>query len=97
MQSPSLRADTLLQNMKDSLVVTNAGAEVLPFLGAYAVLPGSILFYMYHERLVRRREGSGVEALETSVSQGSMRCQTAARKSEGPGDGCGHAWAALCA
>lgn len=35
-------------------MVTNAGAEVLPFLGAYAVLPGSILFYMYHERLVRR-------------------------------------------
>ncbi|GAX78096.1 hypothetical protein CEUSTIGMA_g5538.t1 [Chlamydomonas eustigma] len=44
---------TLLQNMKDSLIVTSAGAEALPFLGAYAVLPASILFYMYHSYLVK--------------------------------------------
>ena len=32
--------------------MTSAGAEVLPFLGSYGVLPGSILFYLFHERIV---------------------------------------------
>ena len=44
--------------MKDSLIVTSAGAEALPFLGAYAVLPGSIAFYMYHSYLVASWGGS---------------------------------------
>ena len=39
--------------MKDSLVVTTAGAEVLPFLAAYAVLPASIAFFVYHSHLVK--------------------------------------------
>jgi len=42
---------TLLSNMKDSLIVTTIGAEVLPFLGSWAVLPGSILFYMYYSKM----------------------------------------------
>lgn len=46
-------SDTLLQNMKDSLIVTTAGAEVLPFLAAYAVLPASIAFFVYHSNLVK--------------------------------------------
>lgn len=53
MLSTTPPSDTLLQNMKDSLVVTAAGAEVLPFLAAYAVLPASITFYVYHSNLVR--------------------------------------------
>lgn len=44
---------TCLQNLKDSLVVTSMGAECLPFLEAYGVLPGSVLFYLFYRKLVR--------------------------------------------
>eukprot|EP00798_Chlamydomonas_sp_ICE-L_P001454 gene1454-32830_t len=39
---------TILQSLKDALVVTEIGAEALPFLGAYGVFPGSIIFFMYY-------------------------------------------------
>jgi len=42
---------TILQNLRDSIVVTAAGAEVLPFLSAYAVLPASITFFAFYARL----------------------------------------------
>lgn len=41
------------QNLKDSIVVTSAGAEVLPFLEAYGVLPASLLFFMFYKQIVR--------------------------------------------
>ena len=42
---------TLLQNMRDALIVTSGGAEQLPFLAAYCVLPCSIAFFVYYNRL----------------------------------------------
>eukprot|EP00951_Prasinocladus_malaysianus_P011734 scaffold86895_cov34-Prasinocladus_malaysianus.AAC.5 len=42
---------TILQNLRDSIVVTAGGAEVLPFLSAYCVLPASIVFFGYYSRI----------------------------------------------
>eukprot|EP00983_Pelagomonas_calceolata_P113388 1159976-Pelagomonas_calceolata.AAC.3 len=42
----------LQQNLKDSIVVTTVGAEVLPFLEAYGVLPASLLFFMFFKVIV---------------------------------------------
>ncbi len=33
------------QNLKDAIVVTAAGAEALPFLASFCVLPASLLFF----------------------------------------------------
>jgi ATP/ADP translocase len=44
---------TILQNLKDSIIVTRSGAEVLPFLEAYGVLPVSVGFFMLYRKLVR--------------------------------------------
>lgn len=41
----------ILQNLRDSIVVTAAGAEVLPFLASYCVLPSSLLFLAFYTRL----------------------------------------------
>jgi len=45
---------TLLQNMRDALIVTTGGAERLPFLAAYCVLPASLGFFMYYNSLLQR-------------------------------------------
>ncbi|KAL6763616.1 TLC ATP/ADP transporter-domain-containing protein [Haematococcus lacustris] len=42
---------TILQNLKDSIVVTTVGAEALPFLEAFVVLPISLLFFMLYNKL----------------------------------------------
>jgi len=42
---------TLLKNLCESLVVTTGGAEVLPFLASYCVLPASLLFFTYYAQL----------------------------------------------
>jgi AAA family ATP:ADP antiporter len=43
---------TVLQSLKDALVVTAAGAEVLPFISTLAVLPASLAFFLLYGRLV---------------------------------------------
>jgi AAA family ATP:ADP antiporter len=45
---------TVLQNLKDALIVTTAGAEALPFLASVGVLPATIGFFMYYGNLVQR-------------------------------------------
>jgi ATP/ADP translocase len=35
------------------MIVTSCGAEALPLISAVGVLPASVLFIMYHNRLVR--------------------------------------------
>jgi len=45
---------TLLQNLRDALIVTSSGAEVLPFLSAFCVLPASVAFFIYYSNLVQR-------------------------------------------
>jgi len=44
----------ILQNLKDSLIVTNLGAETLPFLASFGVLPLSVAFMGFYNKLVAR-------------------------------------------
>lgn len=43
---------TILANLKDAIVVTSAGAEALPFLASFCVLPASFAFFFAYGRLV---------------------------------------------
>lgn len=43
---------TILQTLKDAILVTAAGAEVLPYLAAFGVLPASLAFFVFYGRLV---------------------------------------------
>jgi ATP/ADP translocase len=42
-----------LQSLKDSIMVTAGGAEVLPFLASCCVLPASVAFFVLYGKLVR--------------------------------------------
>ncbi len=44
----------LLRNMKDAVVVTAAGAEVIPFIKVWALLPGAILLTFAFTKLANR-------------------------------------------
>lgn len=44
---------TFLQSLKDAMLVTSCGAEALPLISAFGVLPASVAFIMYYDRLVR--------------------------------------------
>jgi len=43
---------TILQALKDAIVVTTSGAEALPFLASLVVLPGSLVFFAYYSKLL---------------------------------------------
>lgn len=43
---------TILQALKDAIVVTNSGAEALPFLASFVVLPASIAYFAFYSKLV---------------------------------------------
>lgn len=40
------------QSLKDAIVVTAGGAEVLPFLAFFCVLPASLAFFVLYGKLV---------------------------------------------
>jgi hypothetical protein len=40
------------QSVRDAIIVTSCGAEALPFITAFGVLPASFLFFMYYDKLV---------------------------------------------
>lgn len=42
---------TILRDTKDVLVVTSAGAEIIPFLKTYCNLPGAILFTIFYSKM----------------------------------------------
>ena len=42
----------ILQSLKDSIMVTTAGAETLPFLASFVVLPSSLAFFVMYGRMV---------------------------------------------
>lgn len=44
----------LLQNLKDTIMITQVGAETLPFLAAFGVLPATMAFFGYYNTLVNR-------------------------------------------
>lgn len=41
-----------VQSLKDAIVVTAGGAEVLPFLAFFCVLPASLAFFVLYGKLV---------------------------------------------
>jgi ATP:ADP antiporter, AAA family len=43
---------TILQNLKDAIMVTTAGAETLPWLSSLVVLPASLGFFMLYGRML---------------------------------------------
>ncbi|GBF98341.1 plastidic ATP ADP-transporter [Raphidocelis subcapitata] len=43
---------TILQSLRDALVVTSCGAEALPFINGFCVLPLSLAFFVYYDKLV---------------------------------------------
>jgi hypothetical protein len=43
---------TILQNLRDAVIVTSCGAEALPFINGFCVLPASLLFFLYFDKLV---------------------------------------------
>lgn len=44
----------ILQSVRDAMIVTSCGAEALPLISAFGVLPASVLFIMYYDKLVSR-------------------------------------------
>ena len=46
-------ACSFMQNMKDTLIVSTIGAESLPFLASFGVLPASFLFFGFYHAMVR--------------------------------------------
>lgn len=65
-----------LQSVRDAMIVTSCGAEALPLISAFGVLPASVLFIMYYDKLVSYIErnrpfncadaGSGVQFMLAS-------------------------------
>eukprot|EP00887_Chlorella_sp_A99_P005354 scaffold1.g5354.t1 len=51
---------TILQNLKDAIMVTTAGAETLPFLASCVVLPASLGFFMLYGKLLEVLPQQGV-------------------------------------
>ena len=43
---------TILQALKDAIVVTTSGAEALPFLASFVVLPASLAFFAYYSKML---------------------------------------------
>uniref|UniRef100_A0A383WNC7 ADP,ATP carrier protein n=1 Tax=Tetradesmus obliquus TaxID=3088 RepID=A0A383WNC7_TETOB len=51
---------TILQSVRDAIIVTSCGAEALPFITAFGVLPASFLFFMYYDKLGKLVNSSAV-------------------------------------
>jgi len=43
---------TILQSLRDAIIVTSCGAEALPFINGFCVLPMSLAFFFYYDKLV---------------------------------------------
>ena len=41
-----------VQNLKDAIMVTKAGAETLPWLSSCVILPASMGYFMLYKRMV---------------------------------------------
>jgi ATP/ADP translocase len=41
-----------VQSLKDSIMVTAGGAETLPFLASFGVLPASVAFFVIYGKMV---------------------------------------------
>lgn len=51
---------TILQSLKDAMIVTSCGAEALPLISAFGVLPASVAFIMYYDNLVAKLDSKAV-------------------------------------
>ncbi|KAI8468826.1 MAG: TLC ATP/ADP transporter-domain-containing protein [Monoraphidium minutum] len=54
---------TILQSLRDAIIVTSCGAEALPFINGFCVLPASLAFFVYYDALVTRFEGTNPGAV----------------------------------
>ncbi|KAF8060041.1 AATP2 [Scenedesmus sp. PABB004] len=45
---------TVLQSLRDAIIVTSCGAEALPLITAFGVLPASLAFFVYFDTLNKR-------------------------------------------
>lgn len=39
-------------SLKDGIIVTTCGAEALPFISAVGVLPATVCFFLFYDKLV---------------------------------------------
>eukprot|EP00242_Pyramimonas_sp_CCMP2087_P010854 CAMPEP_0198199640 /NCGR_PEP_ID=MMETSP1445-20131203/2872_1 /TAXON_ID=36898 /ORGANISM="Pyramimonas sp., Strain CCMP2087" /LENGTH=489 /DNA_ID=CAMNT_0043869525 /DNA_START=849 /DNA_END=2318 /DNA_ORIENTATION=- len=51
---------TILANLKDALIITTGGAELLPFLASYFVLPTSLAFFFLYSKLCANLQSKNV-------------------------------------
>jgi hypothetical protein len=58
-----------VQSLKDAIVVTAGGAETLPFLASFCVLPASLAFFVLYGKLVRRHVPTCVSGLPAHAMQ----------------------------
>ena len=79
---------TILQNLKDALMVTAGGAETLPFLASVGVLPASLGFFVFYRALVERarRRDDAATALAASRGGGAA-AEVAASNNNNSGSG----------
>ncbi len=63
---------TILQSLKDAIMVTAGGAETLPFLASFCVLPASVAFFVLYGKLVRARAGQPAAAAAAAVCLGAQ-------------------------
>jgi AAA family ATP:ADP antiporter len=71
---------TVLQSLKDAIMITAGGAETLPFLASFGVLPLSVVFFMYFNWLTRRQQQQKEQEEEQQAEQqqGSAKRRTTA-------------------
>jgi ATP:ADP antiporter, AAA family len=76
---------TVLQSLKDAIMITAGGAETLPFLASFGVLPLSVGFFMYYNVLVRReqqrREQKEQEEQQAEAASRNGSSKSSSRKS----------------
>jgi len=61
---------SILRNLKDSIVIPSSGAEIIPFIKMWALLPMAILFTVIFTKLSNRYSQERVFYLMMSVFLG---------------------------
>jgi ATP/ADP translocase len=62
-----------MQSVRDAMIVTSCGAEALPLISAFGVLPASVLFIMYYDKLVSDCNNRVLQTLLEPCSEHFMR------------------------
>jgi hypothetical protein len=68
---------TILQSLRDAVIVTSCGAEALPFINGFCVLPASLAFFLYYDKLVgcpRGVQGGSKWRMQPREAVGTAPC-----------------------